>query len=197
MSLSAALALPDGPARTAALAAWVQSLFPAGCEPVLVGGAAVELYTGGAYATGDLDFVGMVSPAVARTLSAAGFVRHGRHWVLEAGQVFVEFPGDALGGGELAARILVGECEVIIVSPEDALVDRLAAWKHWSSMVDGVNAWLLFRAQKTVLDRSRLGKRVADAGVEDAFRALLRLDRRARSREVGTAEIERWAQAGP
>ena len=43
--LLARLRLPEGPRRTAALAAWFQSLYPDGRRPVLVGGAAVELLT--------------------------------------------------------------------------------------------------------------------------------------------------------
>ena len=48
MDFGTAVSLPEGPGRTAAIAAWVQSLF--GDEnqvPVLVGGAAVEILTGG------------------------------------------------------------------------------------------------------------------------------------------------------
>lgn len=91
------LALPSGVDRTAALAAWVQALYPPGEQrPILVGGAAVELYTGGAYTTGDLDFVGSVPPVVVKSLTDAGFSRVGRHWIHEIGKVFLEFPGSAL-----------------------------------------------------------------------------------------------------
>ncbi|MEW6338818.1 MAG: hypothetical protein AB1625_15640 [Acidobacteriota bacterium] len=72
MELDRVLALGEGPTKTAAPAAWVQGLFPHGAVPVLVGGAAVELYTGGAYVTGDLDFVGRVPAPVARALVAVG-----------------------------------------------------------------------------------------------------------------------------
>ena len=197
MEIERILLRPDGPAKTAALVAWIQGLFPAGSEPVLVGGAAVELYTGGAYVTGDLDFVGSVSPAVARALGDAGFVRRGRHWAHEEGQVFVEFPGEALGEGEEAVRVRVGDVEVLVIGPEDALADRLGAWQHWKSVVDGVNAWLLFRAQRRALDRARLRDRAAAVGAGDALRALLSLARRLGTREATSEEIERWAQRGP
>ena len=53
--------MADGPAKTARLAAWVQGLYEGlGSAPILVGGAVVELITGGAYTTGDLDFAGTV-----------------------------------------------------------------------------------------------------------------------------------------
>jgi hypothetical protein len=197
MRLEAILRMRDGPQKTGRLVAWVQGLFPRGQEPVLVGGAAVELYTCGAYVTGDLDFVGSVPSGVARALVAAGFERRGRHWLHEAGEVFLEFPGSALQAGEVAVRLSVGGCEVVVISAEDALADRLAAWKHWESAVDGVNAWLLFSAQRNALDRRRLRRRVAALGAEDAWAELVALARRVRTRDATNEEIERWAKRGP
>ena len=42
--------LSPGPERTVQIVAWIQSIQPG---LVLVGGAAVEVYSGGAYTTGD------------------------------------------------------------------------------------------------------------------------------------------------
>ena len=54
MSISQILDLTDSPGKTAALVEWVQGLYEDDATiPVLVGGAAVELLTGGAYTTGD------------------------------------------------------------------------------------------------------------------------------------------------
>ena len=69
MNLQNVLSLPEGPRRTAALAAWVQGLIAdKGQVPVLVGGGAVEILAGGAYTTGDLDFVGSVTLPVRKEL---------------------------------------------------------------------------------------------------------------------------------
>lgn len=197
MDLDPILHLPVGPAKTAALVAWVQGLFPAGREPVLVGGAAVELYTNGAQASDGLVFAGSVSPDVARVLDSAGFKRKGRHWVHRAVEVFVEFSSRVLGEGEVAGRLRVGSYEVATLSAEDVLADCLAAWKHWNSVVDGVNAWLLFRARREKLDGKRLQARVSALGAEDALRALMMLTRRLHDREVTQEEIKKWAQRGP
>jgi len=191
------LAMVAGPRRTAALAAWVQGLYPAGEEPVLVGGAAVELYTGGAYTTGDVDLVGHVPAAVARGLTSAGFRRRGRHWIHEAGQVFLEFPSAALREGETVVRIRVGSVEVSVVSPEDALVDRLAAWQHWRSAIDGVNAYLLFAAQRRALNTRRLRARAAAMDAQPALAALRRFARRKNQKRVRQENLERWAQQSP
>lgn len=197
MELGSILELPEGPARTAGLVAWLQGLFPEGAEPVLVGGAAVELYTGGGYVTGDLDLVGFVPRDVAAALREAGFTRRGRHWLHEAGQVFVEFPGEALREGEQRARLRVGDHVVVVVSIEDAIADRLAAWQHWRSIVDGVNAWLLWSAQRPAIQGVRLVERAAALHAEAALRALLKLVDQVGRRQPTGEEIERWAQRGP
>ncbi len=174
MKLDEILAAPEGVEKTARLAAWVQGLFSRGLEPVLVGGAAVELYTAGAYTTGDLDMVGTVPAAVADALVREGFVRRGRHWIHEAGQVYLEFPGSALAEGESAVRVEVAGCEVVAIAPEDLLAERLGAWKHWRSAVDGVNAWLLLQALAGRLDEERLEGRCAALDAVDALSALRR-----------------------
>jgi hypothetical protein len=196
--LEALLTLPDGPPKTAALVAWLQGLYPDPLSgPVLVGGAAVELYTGGAYTSGDLDFVGTVPVQVERRLLEAGFVRRGRHWVHEPGQLFVEFPGAALAPGETTAVLRLGDLEVLVVSPEDLLVDRLGGWQHWRSSQDGVNAFLLHRAQGAVLDRKRLQARAEAAECVAALASLLAFARRHGRGGPTASALERWARRGP
>jgi hypothetical protein len=188
----------EGPERTAALASWLQGLFGDGdAIPVLVGGAAVELYTRGAYTTGDLDLVGSVTPSVARALKEAGFEHHGRHWIHEPAQVFVEFPGSVLKPDEKASWFELAGHRVRIISAEDLLVDRLGSWEYWQSSVDGVNALLLWRAQKYHMDIERLENRVAQDGWQKAWQSLLHFASRWEQGEPPVGEVEEWANAGP
>lgn len=196
--LTSALQLPEGHERTAALAAWVQSLFSSDVsKPVLVGGAAVEIYSGGTYTTGDLDFVGTVPPEVATLLEGAGFERQGRHWIHEAGQVFLEFPGSHLEPPEQAVRLQVGPWQIFALSPEDVLVDRLAAWQFWRSALDGVTAFHLWQRLSRGLDLSRLERAAGIRGVRQALESLQRLTAMLQDQEPTPEELAEWAKKNP
>ena len=165
MNLEEVLKQPESAERTAALVEWFQSLYE-GEPPTLVGGAAVELYTGGAYTTGDLDFVGSVPSAVERKLLEHGFKKKGRHWIHEEGRLFLEFPSSSLDEREHPVEVEVGGHRVRILSPEALIVDRLAAWQLWRSEQDAVNALLIARAvplEEGVLDQLAERREVAPA----------------------------------
>jgi hypothetical protein len=115
--LLARLRLPEGPRRTAALAAWFQSLYPAGRAPVLVGGAAAQLYDRSYFVPGDLDFIGDVPPQVAERLRRVGFRQDGRRWVLESDGVVLDFPAAGLPAGAIPATLAIGDIRVLVASP--------------------------------------------------------------------------------
>jgi hypothetical protein len=192
------LELEEGPRRTAALVSWLQGLFEdETAAPVLVGGAAVELYTLGAYTTGDVDLVGSITPEVARGLKEAGFERRGRHWIHESAQLFVEFPGESLEPDEAAAWLEVEGRRIRIIAVEDLMVDRLGAWEYWKSAVDGVNALLLWRTQRGRIDNQRLERRVAQAGWERAWQSVQRFAAVWEGGDLQDEEVEEWARQGP
>ena len=68
----------------------------------------MELYTGGAYRTGDLDFVGIVTKDVTEKLEQAGFERHGRHWIHQRFRLLIETPDRNLDSGNAVATIRLG-----------------------------------------------------------------------------------------
>jgi hypothetical protein len=190
-----AVSLDDGPMRVAALAAWVQSLASTVDErPVLVGGAAVELYSGGAYRTGDLDFVGTLGKESVSQLETVGFQRQGRHWIHEEHHIFLEFPSSDLGEGERAAIIEVGDYSVLIIGLEELIVDRLAAWQYWSSEIDGANAVKLRQGSTTDLDLIRLREIAEARQVAPALDALEEFADGLASREPSAKELEVWAR---
>ena len=196
--LDAAARKPDGPDRVAAVAAWVQSLFSIDdAVPTLVGGGAVELYTGGAYRTGDLDFVGVVTAAVAKRMGEAGFERRGRHWTHERHRLFLEFPDDALDRGNVVATIRVGTTSVVVIGLEELIVDRLAAWQFWRSEVDGYNAWLLWSSGNHRPNLARLRALAERNEASAALDSLMAFARTHVAREPTHTEVETWARTNP
>jgi hypothetical protein len=187
------LKMAEGPERTAAIAQWLQALYLEMDIPVLVGGSAVELYTGGAYTTYDLDFVGNVTSLAKKALTRAGFVRHGKNWIHEGAKIFLEFPSSSLGEDEREAVLTIGRFRIRIVCPEDLLVDRLAAWKHWESPVDGVNSLLLFRAQSDSMDKDHLAKRALAEDVVDALAAVRTLYHKFQGELPADEVLEKWS----
>jgi hypothetical protein len=165
--------------------------------PVLVGGAVVEILTGGAYTTGDFDFVGFVPASVRRKLEASGFRKTGRHWIHEQAEIFLEFPGKALGAEERAVLRKAFGYEVVVVSVEDLLVDRLGAWAYWKSGVDGANAFIVLRTCRDEIDHDRLAQRAHQAGFEGALAALRAFDTEWSDCDPDPEALETWANNGP
>ena len=189
------LLLPAGPPKTAALAEWLQNLYqPDEDPPVLVGGGAVELFAGGAYVTGDMDFVGAVPAAVVKTLFDVGFTRYGRHWIHDEGRIFLEFPSACLSSSEKAQDRTFHGHRILIVSPEDLLVDRLSAWSHWESELDGVNAYLIYRALVAELDHDRIKRRCLEEDVSDSFNQLQNFFKEHQGEMPDGSDLEEWAR---
>lgn len=101
--------------------------------PVLVGGGAVEVYTGGEYATHDTDFIADLDGLEYALMESLGYKRvlgdkNLYHKELES---LVEFPKGPLAGNQ--ERIFTYQCEstnlpVYIISPEDLILDRIESF---------------------------------------------------------------------
>lgn len=186
---------PPGVRRTAGLVSWFQGLYPGDVVPaVLVGGGAVELLTGGGYVTGDLDFVGEVPRVVAAALRECGLERRGRHWIHEAGRLFLEIPGRRIEPPSEPVQLEVEGRKVWVMAPEALLADRLAAWKFWRSEIDAANALRLVQKTGRTMN-GRLAARLArELEVEDERRRLLRFAGRLRGRPPTGEELARWTK---
>jgi len=137
-----------------------------------------------------------VTPVVAQVLKGAGFVKEGRHWILEKGEVFLELPASHLSHGESLVSIDVDGISVLTVSAEDMIVDRLAAWQFWGSSTDAVNAFLIWRAQRRRLDLERLAEQAKKRDASWALERLWTFDECVRALQP-REELERWASQRP
>jgi len=112
----------------------------ANVEAVLVGGAAVSLYSDNVYQTYDLDFITRHSgEAISSALEPLGFTRKGkeRHWENPNTEFLVEFPAGNLSFGETdmpiesAGTVSSSLGTIRVITPTQSVMDRMAAYIHW------------------------------------------------------------------
>ena len=107
-------------------------------KATLVGGAVVSIYTENEYESKDLDFI---SPAehkkIIAVMTELGFSRVGKNFFHEETELSVEFPSGPIGIGDRVpiipeGKIKVGTTTVILLSPTQSVMDRLA-WFYFNN----------------------------------------------------------------
>ncbi len=109
-----------------------------GIKTVLSGGSCVEIYSEGKYTSDDIDLVDRFNGGhtkIKNVMVQLGFKEHNRYFVHEDTRYFIEFPRGPLGVGDApVAEIASRENETGILrllTPNDCIKDRLAAYYHW------------------------------------------------------------------
>jgi hypothetical protein len=137
------------------------ALEAAGITAVLTGGAVVSIYTHNAFESFDLDFVTAAGRReLTNAMTALGFTRDvGRHFRHPRTRFTVEFPGGPLMVGNEPvrrhARRRLPEGTIRLLTPTDAVKDRLAAFYHWSDRQALAQAVAIARAQPVTLSEVR------------------------------------------
>jgi hypothetical protein len=147
-------------------------------RPVLVGGGAVEFYSGSAMMTGDIDVTSPVQPELEEELRRLGFVRPSgagrslRGWIHpDIGLGFEVVGSSPMGGGIDAARLRLvappGESgHFRIISVEDLIADRMGQFASGSAPEMLGQARTLLKLYPN-LDRPYLEQRVRQETVGD------------------------------
>jgi hypothetical protein len=133
----------------------------------LVGGQAVETYTGGQFTTGDIDITTTNRKATEKILERVGFKREGMVWLNESLGLAVHIVGSVPSRSEKTRSIHVARYTVRVVGVEDLIIDRLAAAKFWKSQRDAEQAKALFTSFKKQVDMRYLKKRAREEKVND------------------------------
>lgn len=150
--------------------------------PVLVGGAAVELYTAGAVATGDFDLCCGRQDVLEETMQRHGFVRPSgagkatRGWIHPALRLGFECVTDTLLDGmadrDMVQMIELGEDgSLAVIAPEDMIADRMGQYASGSAPEMLGQALALFKICEG-LDMDYMERRIAyetagEYGVQD------------------------------
>ena len=143
-----------------------------GATLFLVGGQAVETYTGGVFNTGDIDITTTKDQATEELLGKLGFEKEGMIWINDklgiAVHVVSSFPRRTLK----SRTIEVNGYTVKVVGVEDLIVDRLAAAKFWRSERDEEQAKALLNAFEDSIDIAYLEGIAKEEMVEDFLERL-------------------------
>lgn len=152
-------------------------------RPVLVGGAAVEFYTGSAIMTGDFDVTTPDQPELEEELQKRGFIRPNgpgkstRGWVHPELGFGFEVVGDRPMGGSVPSTELVltqavpGEPEMVLLSVEDMIADRMGQYASGTAREMLGQARYLYglpiRFNRDYLDCRIREESCGDYGIED------------------------------
>lgn len=149
--------------------------------PIIVGGAALEIYTMGQYMSHDIDLKSDFEVTMA-VLKEMGFRNDGRSLMYsQEFDLLVDWQGSALEEGReaegrvLKVRAIDGQSPVALIALEDLIIDRLEAYKYgrdrdalrWAQTL-----FALGRNNELALDAALLRRLAQAADVEDALERL-------------------------
>jgi len=138
-----------------------------GAHVIVVGGSAIEIYTRGGYASGDID-IRADREAVHRVLASWDFENRGRIWLRKDWGMAVDVVGDEYTGDPYRATTVstpYGPVGIAVV--EDLFVKRLAAAKHWGVREAVDEADLLWRGYRDEMDVAYLDRQAEAYHVTD------------------------------
>ena len=144
--------------------------------PVVVGGQAVEFYTGGGYATMDVDIICEASTKkIGEILEKLGFYRENKYWILDSNKLdlAVETPsGPLAGANDKLMELEIGQHTAYFIGVEDIIIDRLNAYVHWNEKWQ--EEWILGMMVTNYedIDWEYLKKRSSQEGVYDSLKRM-------------------------
>jgi hypothetical protein len=141
-------------------------------RPVLVGGLAVEVFSGGNYSTVDIDLVFPDNSQVDALLIPEGFARKGRYWENTDLDLIVECPGSVFLHKKDEIELDDGK-KFLITSLEEIIIDRLNACVHWQSRSDCEIVEVLLATKVKNIDYEYLKKRAIEEGAGDMLNQIL------------------------
>ena len=133
----------------------------------LVGGQAVETYTGGVFTTGDIDITTTDTKETEALLEKLGFVREGMIWVSVRLGMAVHLVASYPRRSVRHRTFEVDGYLVKVVGVEDLVIDRLCAAKFWNSERDAEQAKALLDVFRDSIDEGYLEETARAENVHD------------------------------
>lgn len=132
---------------------------------MIVGGSAIEIYTGGAYVSGDVDFVTDSRAAVARVLSAWKFEDRGKWFSKKDWSLFVDVMETHATGSRRLSRVIVTRVGPFrIAAIEDLLVKRVREAVNWQDREEAFDQAVLLARYADHVDWGYIERFAAEEG---------------------------------
>lgn len=134
----------------------------------VVGGSAIEIYTNGAYISGDIDLVVAVPSKVRDVLRSWGFKDEGKLWTQSKLGLYVDLVGRWNSGSERLTRVVQTKYgSVRLGAVEDLIVKRLLETRYWGEKSALAQAILLTRQFGPDLDWKYIAFHSRKDGLDD------------------------------
>lgn len=145
-----------------------------GIVAYLVGGEAVEIYTGGEFATGDIDITTTSQEKTEELLRKMSYKKEGMIWLNEKLRIAIQIVASYPTRTEKIRTVKVNGYNIKVEGVEDLIIDRLLAAKFWRSnpKLDVEQAAALLAGFKESIDNRYLEQRAEEEKVNDFLDAV-------------------------
>lgn len=145
---------------------------------MIVGGSAIEIYTGGAYVSGDVDYVTESRAAVARVLSGWSFKDEGKWFSKKDWSLFVDVMETRGTGSRRLSRVIVTKVGPFrIAAIEDLLIKRVREAVNWQDREEAFDQAVLLARHADKVDWDYIDFYAKDEGWLPQLAELKRLAR--------------------
>jgi hypothetical protein len=145
-----------------------------GADVILVGGQAIDFYTGGVFATSDIDLIVSNRSMAENLLNKFGFEKKANGlWLDRDLNIVVQLISNSYTGDPGKVRkFRVRDLELKVAAPEDLIRNRLYSLKFWQSnpQRDLEESVALLKLFSESLDNAYLDKIAKENDIEDALK---------------------------
>ena len=150
-----------------------------GADVILVGGQAIDFYTGGVFATSDIDLIVSNRSMAENLLNKFGFEKKANGlWLNRDLNIVVQLISNSYTGDLGKVRkFRVRDLELKVAAPEDLIRNRLYSLKFWQSnpQRDLEESVALIKLFSESLDNAYLDRIAKENDIEDALKEARRL----------------------
>jgi len=149
----------------------------------IVGGSAIELYTGGAYVSGDIDVIVSDRKPVEQVLRSWGFKDEGKLWTNDELGLFVDLMQRDLTGSSTLTRVIETSYGPLRLGAiEDLILKRVLEARYWAQKNALAQAILLVTRYGRELDWEYIDFKAKREQIQDLVQELRKRGLRSRKK---------------